>query len=320
LRDYWEIVGGCWDIVGILLGDYLGENNIYNRYMRKIKLGIIGIGFVGDAVHNFFKSVLSTDSHNNINNANIHKALSIEQLLVYDKYRDGGIGSIEAMLSCDIIYLCLPTLYNDLSSSYNLVAIHSTLTFLADNMFKGLILIKSTVEPGRTAKLALKYNLKLIHNPEFLTARTAREDFANQTHIVLGMTEHITISDIEFIEEFYLNFFPNAYISTSTSTESESMKIFANSFYAIKVQAFNEFYLLCQSNGADYQKITQMMLQNGWINPMHTNVPGPDGKLSYGGACFPKDTQALLATMKRAGTPCQVLDATVKERNSMRSD
>jgi UDPglucose 6-dehydrogenase len=134
------------------------------------------------------------------------------------------------------------------------------------------------------------------------------------------MTESITISDMDFVQQFYLNFFPNAHISISTSTESESMKIFANSFYAIKVQAFNEFYLLCQANGADFQKITHMMLQNGWINPMHTTVPGPDGKLSYGGACFPKDTQALLATMKRAGTPCQVLDGAVKERNSMRSD
>lgn len=271
--------------------------------MSKIKLGIIGVGFVGDAVHNFFLN---------------QPTGSLDQLLVYDKYRDGGIGDINAMLSCQILYLCLPTLYNEMTSSYDLTAIHSTLKFLADNSFPGLILIKSTLEPGRTAYLTLKYGLKLIHNPEFLTARTAREDFARQSHIVLGITEKITINDIEFVEQFYHSFFPEAYISTSTSTESESMKIFANSFYAIKVQVFNEFYLLCQANGADFQKVTQMMLKNGWINPMHTTVPGPDGKLSYGGACFPKDTQALLATMKRSGTPCQVLEATVKERLDFR--
>ena len=62
------------------------------------------------------------------------------------------------------------------------------------------------------------------------------------------------------------------------------------------------------------------MLKNGWINPMHTNVPGPDGKLSYGGYCFPKDTNALLNDMKNKGTPYKVLEATIEERNTMRKD
>ena len=60
------------------------------------------------------------------------------------------------------------------------------------------------------------------------------------------------------------------------------------------------------------------MLKNNWINPMHTNVPGPDGSLSYGGACFPKDTNALLQYMKNMETPHLVLENIVKERNEMR--
>ena len=63
-----------------------------------------------------------------------------------------------------------------------------------------------------------------------------------------------------------------------------------------------------------------MMLKNGWINPMHTNVPGPDGQLSYGGLCFPKDTNALNEFMKRNDIPHRVLDATIGERNEMRDD
>ena len=62
------------------------------------------------------------------------------------------------------------------------------------------------------------------------------------------------------------------------------------------------------------------MLKNKWINPMHTDIPGPDGKLSYGGYCFPKDTNALLNHMKRENTPSMVLEATVLERNIMRDD
>ena len=62
------------------------------------------------------------------------------------------------------------------------------------------------------------------------------------------------------------------------------------------------------------------MIKNGWINKMHTQVPGPDGKLSYGGVCFPKDTNALLNLMKSKNVPCNVLNSTIIERNSMRND
>ena len=62
------------------------------------------------------------------------------------------------------------------------------------------------------------------------------------------------------------------------------------------------------------------MLKNGWINPMHTTVPGPDGEISYGGLCFPKDTNALNKYMKRENTPNKVLEACIKERNEMRDD
>ena len=63
-----------------------------------------------------------------------------------------------------------------------------------------------------------------------------------------------------------------------------------------------------------------MMLKNNWINPMHTDVPGKDGKLSYGGMCFPKDTNALLQYMWKLDTPHHIIEATVIERNILRDD
>jgi UDP-glucose 6-dehydrogenase len=53
---------------------------------------------------------------------------------------------------------------------------------------------------------------------------------------------------------------------------------------------------------------------------MHTTVPGTDGKLSYGGYCFPKDTNALMQYMKKLNVPHKVLQATIEERNEMRND
>ena len=63
-----------------------------------------------------------------------------------------------------------------------------------------------------------------------------------------------------------------------------------------------------------------LMLKNKWINPMHTKVPGSDGLLSYGGYCFPKDTNALAQYMRREGITCKVLEGTIQERNEMRDD
>ena len=63
-----------------------------------------------------------------------------------------------------------------------------------------------------------------------------------------------------------------------------------------------------------------MMINNNWINPMHTQVPGPDGKISYGGMCFPKDTNALLEFMKKIESDHKIIEACINERNSMRND
>jgi UDPglucose 6-dehydrogenase len=178
--------------------------------------------------------------------------------------------------------------------------------------------IKSTIEPETTDIFSSTYSLKLVHNPEFLTARTAYEDFHNQQHIVLGKGANCSQNDMDILETFYSQLYPDANISHSTSLESESMKIFSNSFYASKVMLFNEYYLLCQKNGSNFEKIKEMMLKNDWINPMHTNVPGPDGSLGYGGACFPKDTNALCKYMEKKGTEKKVLEAVIEERNELR--
>ena len=96
--------------------------------------------------------------------------------------------------------------------------------------------------------------------------------------------------------------------------------MFVNCFYATKVQFFTELYLLCKNNGCDFNTVKEMMLKNKWINPMHTSVPGPDFKISFGGLCFPKDVQALNKYMEKTNTPRKVIDACIKERDELRDD
>lgn len=254
-------------------------------------IGIIGLGFVGNAIFKSFK----------IKNIDV---------VGYDKYKTSD--SFENILKTKILFLCLPTLFDDTKCEYDKTAIYEICDKLIN--YNGIIVIKSTIEPGTTNELSKKYDkLKFIHNPEFLTARTAFEDFHNQTHIVLGKSNNCSQEQINELSNFYKENYPNAEISSCTSLESESMKIFCNSFYASKVMLFNEYYMLCNKNGSDFNKIKDLMLKNNWINPMHTNVPGPDGNLGYGGACFPKDTKALNEYMKNLGSPNQILESVIKQ-------
>jgi nucleotide sugar dehydrogenase len=268
-------------------------------------IAIIGLGFVGSAMMTSYNM----------------KGYGLDhQMFVYDKYKDGGIGEFKNTLNADIIFLALPTKYNESNKTYDTIPIEETCELLVKNNYNGSVVIKSTVLPETTNMLSDKYGLNFVHNPEFLTARTAFEDFHNQTHIVLGKGKTCTADSYDKVISFYKKLYPDAKLSLCDATESESMKIFVNCFYSVKVQMMTEFYSLCKNMDISYDRIMDMMLGNGWINPMHTSVPGPDGKLSYGGACFPKDTNALNQMMIEKGSANQVLDATIKERNEMRDD
>lgn len=266
-----------------------------------MQIGIIGLGFVGSAMEKSF-TLLGANP------------------IGYDKFKNGGIGSFEQVTQANILFLCLPTPYDSVSSSYDKSAIYETCEALVKIQYAGLVVIKSTIEIGTIEYLEKTWPLAYIHNPEFLTARTAFEDFHSQTHIVLGRGSKVPDELYDTLVKFYSQYYPQAKISQCAAGESEAMKLFCNCFYSVKIQFFNELYLLCGKLGINYTQVKDLMLSNGWINPMHTTVPGPDGLLSYGGLCFPKDTNALNELMKRLESPNGVMDAVIQERNTMRPD
>jgi nucleotide sugar dehydrogenase len=258
-----------------------------------MEIAIIGVGVVGNALKTYFTS----------------RGLRVA---TYDKFKEEG--SLVSCLSANILFLCLPTYFG--VDEYDKKDIYITCESLVNYDYKGLIVLKSTVEPCTTKEIEQRFpSLKIVHNPEFLSADTAFKDFTEQKHIVIGGAPSLT----KILAEFYRLYFPTAEISECSSVESESMKIFINNFYAVKIQFFNELYLACKDNGANFETVRDMMLKNGWINPQHTRVPGKDGQLSYDGMCFPKDTCALLQYMLRREVPCAVIEATVRERSLFRS-
>lgn len=234
-----------------------------------MKIGICGLGFVGEA---------------------LRKSLMMKgvETIAYDKYKRVETGGhlseikIEALLDSEIIFLCLPSLFIE-GYGYDLTAIQETCRILSKLKYKGLVVLKSTVEPGTTKNLKETFKLNMAYNPEFLTARTAFDDLHNQKHIVIGFDNEEPQKLIELFSKYY----PDAIISKGLTAEAESMKLFCNCFYAMKVQIFTEYFLMCQKLGLDFETIKEMMFKNGWVGETHTNIPGPDTKLSYGGACVP---------------------------------
>ena len=264
------------------------------------KIGVVGLGVVGSAVFD----VLTDKGFD---------------LVGYDKYKDVGVSSLNECLKTDILYLCLPTPYCHEKKDYDLEPINDVLSQLSKLNYTGSVLIKSTVNPGTSEYFSIKYkNLNIIHNPEFLTARNASDDFKNQSQIVLGRTNLCSDVSFENVRKFYEHTWRDAIISVCRSGESETMKLGCNTFYAVKIQYLTELYLLCQKCNLNFETVKKMMLINNGISPNYTDVPGHDGSISYSGMCFPKDTNALCSFMKSNNIPCQVLNSTIEERNFMR--
>lgn len=270
-------------------------------------IGICGLGFVGEAIYAFMnKFKNSSPNENNL----------IQDILVYDKYRQ--INTLDTLLNADILFLCIPTPYDEQLQSYNMDEIDNTIFLLAELNYTGIILLKSTVLPNYCVNINKQYPaLRVVHNPEFLSARTAAEDFEAQKHIILGYTEQ-SQSAIQTVTDFYKTLFPGALLSINSANESALAKLACNSFYATKVQFFTELYMLCDRLGVDFNTVKNLMLQNNWINPIHTLIPGPDGQLSFGGACLPKDISALNQYMAVYSSPNAVVNAVIQERNCMR--
>ncbi len=162
----------------------------------------------------------------------------------------------------------------------------TTLEDIISNCPNVPIFVRTTLIPGTCEKLSKKYNKDVNFMPEFLTQRTAFEDFNSQPMI---FTNHIELLEKIFKGKKHI---------TMTTKEAEIAKYAHNVFGALKVTYFNGIYELCHKLGADYTKVLQGCLLSGYINEPHTHVPGPDGQLGYGGKCFPKDVNAFIEVVR----------------------
>ena len=235
--------------------------------MKRYKVGVIGNGFVGEAQAFAFSP--TTD------------------LKVFDLDPLRATHSLTEVNDSDFIFVCVPTPMRKDGSQDS-----SYIEKVFDSAVPGPVyIIKSTVLPGTTDTLAGKYpNLSIIFSPEFLTERTAKLDMVTQARIVLGGRKDLTMKVRELFEQRFMN----RHIIETTSVTAELIKYMNNTFFATKVSIINEFKILADAIGADWKDAIYGFASDSRIGDSHLHVPGPDGRLGYGGTCFPKDVNALL--------------------------
>lgn len=254
-------------------------------------IGVIGNGYVGHAVASFFR-VKGCD------------------VRVYDRDPTRSIHEVRETCQADFVFICVPTPTD--YRTQNLDAVATAIKLVND--YGGehtTVVLKSTVLPGTCRELAEHCKHNLVFSPEFLSARTADQDFANPESIILGGVNVIAVSSL------ILRHFNQEPLIVGWE-DAEMIKYARNAFYALKVAWWNEIYDLCQQQGVPYNVLKAGVLASGWINPMHCDVPGHDGKRGFGGKCLPKDSEALVAFAERHGVDMTILKAALASNQWIR--
>ena len=256
-----------------------------------MKIIIAGYGFVGKAVFNALK-----DKH--------------DIVIVDPQYTTN---EIKFHHDADGLIICAPT-----PTTENNICDASIIANILDQVPIFMpVLIKSTVTPAIVEGFEKVYpDFSICYSPEFLRARSANQDFLNQKYVVIGGEDPEC-----FWQDLFQTTLPNCnLVFNCTAKEASMIKYTTNSFLALKTSFFNQIADICDNNGMDYDIVRQIVSADTRIGADHTMVPGPDGERGWGGACFPKDTQAFTQWANAIGYPITLVESAIQYNNKVRNN
>ena len=253
-----------------------------------MKIAVIGCGFVGGTVADFLEE---------------HTAKDGVEVIRCDPYKyEGGIEA-PALRGLDGAIFCInaATMENDKVDIFPLM---NAVEIVIDNNPGVEVMIKSTIpmftkitegpaQPGN-------WKEQIIFNPEFLREATAKEDFVNQKHFIIGVAPHSITYDLPAKDNPHAKFWTNIFAPSLPNTEfiytdretAAMVKYTHNAWLATKVAWFHE--LSTQMPGfANYNEVTSILAKFENIGPSHMSIPNAEGGLGFGGGCFPKDLRAI---------------------------
>ena len=258
-----------------------------------MKIGIIGVGFVGNAVRSAYE-IAGT------------KVVCIDP----DK---GYNGTYSDLFKCDGVFVCVPSPVAD-DGSCDTSYLEEVLQQLEG--YTGVIISKVTAPPSTYMALQTKYK-NLVHSPEFLTAANANSDYMNGTFAIIGgLDPYVALAKLIIVVGQPKITARN--VKRTSIGEASLAKYAINTFLATKVIFYNELHTLAQAEGLDYNVVKEAVALDVRQGTSHFDVPGPDGEFGFGGACFPKDTSAIIYYANSIGVDLSIIKAAVDANGWMR--